>query len=338
MTDTRGPDELGQGDDAAGTKAASANRRRRGLRTVLVSLASVTVLLGAAAAGAFIYVNHEVGSIPRIPVKFLAHEDPADGTTILLTGKQVGPTGLSGTPQAPEDTGLIMLLHINANQSSGGVVSIPPQTEVNVPGHGQMQLGDVVDVGGASLLTETVHDLTGVPINHYAIIDFSHVASMVNAVGGVQVTLPARTDSFGHVFQQGVNQVDGAEALEYAREPSVSEMERVLRQDGLMRAVLRKLTDSDLLASPLEMNRVLNAFTSMLEVDSTFTNSQVLSLGTDIGRLSSGATTFVTAPTETVDGSAVFRPDSSALWSAIRNDSIASFARQHPDTTIPAAP
>jgi LCP family protein required for cell wall assembly len=339
MTDTRSPDELGQGDGVLGTRAAPPGRRRRTLRTALVSLASVTVLLGAAAAGAFIYVNHEIGSIPRIPVKFLAQEDSSGGMTVLLTGSQVGPTGLSGMPRTPGQSGMIMLLRINANRTSGGVVSIPPQAEVKVPGGEEMQLEDVVAVGGPSLLTETVHNLTGVPINHYALIDFSHVAEMVDALGGVSVRLPATTDSFGHVFPAGVDQVNGTEALEYARDPSLSETGRVLRQQSLMRAVQSKLADKDLFTSPLTMTRVLNAFTSLLEVDSTFTNSQVLSLGTDIGRLSRSATTFVTAPTETVNNSVVLNPaESSALWSAISNDSIASFAQQHPDIITPAAP
>jgi len=66
-----------------------------------VSLASATVLLGAAAAGTFIYVNHEVGSIPRVPVKFLAQEDPADGMNILLTGDQVGPLASAALRRRP---------------------------------------------------------------------------------------------------------------------------------------------------------------------------------------------------------------------------------------------
>jgi LCP family protein required for cell wall assembly len=317
---------------------ASPNRRRRSLRITLASLASVTVLLGTAAAGAFIYVNHEVGSIPRIPVKFLAREDSAGGMTILLTGNQVGPTGFSGTPQMPTESGLIMLLHINANHSAGGVVSIPPQTEVNVPGEGEMRLGNVVAVGGASLLTETVHTLTGVPINHYARIDFNDVASVVDALGGVSVTLPETTECFAHVFQEGVNQVNGAQALEYARQPSLSETGRVLRQASLMRAVLGKLAGERVLTSPLTMTSALSALISMLTVDSTFTNSQILSLATNLGGVSSSASTFVTAPTETVGDFVVLNPSSGALWSAIGNDSIASFAQRHPDSITPAAP
>lgn len=340
MTDTRSQDAVGQADGVPGTKARSPGRRRRGLRITLISLASVIVVLGGMAAAAFIYVNHEVGSIPRIPVKFLAQTTPSTGETILLTGFQVGPTGQSSAAQAANsNTGLIMLLHLNANQTTGSVVSIPPQTEVNVPGQGEMQLQEVTSVGGASLLAETVHDLTGVPINHYARIDFTHVSSIVNAIGGVTVTLPEATQSFGYVLKQGVNKLNGTEALAYARDASLTENGRVLRQQSLTRAVLDKIGSEHLLTSPLTATRVLNSLTGVLTLDSNFTNSQVLSLATHLGTLAGSASTFVTAPTETVNGSVVLSPaESSALWSAMNKDTVAAFAQQNPDTVTPAAP
>jgi LCP family protein required for cell wall assembly len=336
MTNTRGPDELGQGGNPLGTTATPPKQRRLGLRTLVVSVASAAFLLGAAVGGAFIYVNHEVGSIQRVPVKFLSGNGAA-GTTILLTASQVGPAGLGGTSQSPTGSGLIMLLHINAKKTTGGVVSIPPQTVVNVPGDGEMQLSKVEAVGGPSLLTETVNNLTGLPINHYARIDFNHVASMVNALGGVSVTLPETEESFGHVFPQGVNHVNGTEALDYARQLSLSETGRVLRQESLVRAVLSRMDGEHLLTSPWRMTSELNALPGMLTVDSTFTNSQVLSLATSLGKLSN--TTFVTAPTETISRTVIIDPAASgALWWAIKNDLLASFAQQFPDTLTAAAP
>ena len=100
--------------------------------------------------------------------------------TVLITGKGIGPTGghisLRGFP-----SGLIMLLHVNATGYSGGVVSIPPQSIVRVPGHGRTELENAEKFGGPSLLVQTVENLTHVQINHYARIDFAHVDRTVNA-------------------------------------------------------------------------------------------------------------------------------------------------------------
>ena len=213
-------------------------RRRRGLRIVLLSLASVVVLLGIVVAGGYAYVNHEVGSIHRVPVKFVALHLPAGtstGMTILLTGHDVGPTGTSAGAPESSTSGLIMLLHLNADDKAGGAVSIPPQTEVAVPGQGQMQLEQALSTGGPSLLVQAVQSVTGVPITHYAQIDFNHAAAMVNAVGGVTVTLPQATTSLGYTFHQGANYLNGVAALAYARQASLTEQGRVLRQQALTR-------------------------------------------------------------------------------------------------------
>jgi len=165
------------------------------------------------------------------------------------------------------------------------------------------------------------------------------LASMVDAEGGTSVTLPEATESFGHLFHAGVNQIDGTEALDYARDPSLTEAGRVLRQQSLTRAVLDKLGSKHLLTSPLTMNRVLNALVGMLTVDSSFSNSQVESLATDLGGLSGSGGTYVTAPTRVTQGSVVFKlAESSDLWSAINSGSIAAFAKKYPDTVTPAAP
>jgi LCP family protein required for cell wall assembly len=317
-------------------------RRRRGLRIALVTMASFIVLVGAVAAGGYAYVNHLAGSIQRIPVKFAAVSEPVGSEyggamTVLITGKGIGPTGAKSVPENSA-SGLIMLLHVNAEGYSGGVVSIPPQSIVRVPGHGRTQLENAEKFGGPDLLIKTIENLTHVQINHYARIDFTHVDRTVNALGGVNVTIPEVTSSFGHVFHIGVNHLNGIEALDYAREPSLTEEGRVLRQQSLMRAVIRKIEFRHLLSNPVTMYRVLHALISMLTLDSNFTTSQIEHLAREVRDLT-GSTEYVTAPVHMRGGQVrLDRAITRKLWAAIRQDSITAFARRYPFTVTPSAP
>jgi LCP family protein required for cell wall assembly len=246
---------------------------------------------------------------------------------------------VNSAKQTAAKSGMILLLHIDAGNRGAGVVSIPPGTVVNVPGHAKMPIEDVDAVGGPSLLVETVHDLTGVPINHFARIDFVHVAVLVDALGGVTITLPSATESFGHLFRAGVNQVGGIEALEYTGDPALTDAGRELRQQYLTRVILDKVGSEHVLINPVKVNGVLRALVSMLTVDSNFNNSQVVSLATQLGSLAGSSSTFITAPTQVAKGAEVLEPaQSAALWSAVKNGTIAAFAQKHPGSITPTAP
>ncbi|HEV2376424.1 MAG TPA: LCP family protein [Streptosporangiaceae bacterium] len=319
------------------------SRGRRAWRIALISLSSALALVCAVAVGGVLLLNHLAGSIKRVPVSFAkldAAGHPLGGPsgqamTVLITSNAFGPT--SDDPVAPgpagsgAGTGLIMLLHCNADQQAGGVVSIPADDLVRVPGHGMVRIGDVIGIGGPTMLVTTVEHLTHVQLQHYARIDFTHVANVVNAMGGVDVTLPAATTSFGHTFHAGVNHLNGVNADKYARQPSLTQEGRTLRQQSLIRAVVAKIADDNLLGDPLTAVHMLGALTAMLTVDSNFTNAELASAAANVKTLDSSGRTFVTAPAN-VHGFVAQH-----LWQAIRHDSIAAFAKKFPSTVTPEA-
>jgi LCP family protein required for cell wall assembly len=314
-------------------------RRRRGRpwRIALISLGSLLGLVLVVAAGGYAYVNHLVSSIPRVKVAYLTAATASSGQTFLVTANPFGPTGINGqSTSLPNYSKLFMLLHINANGKAGGAVTIPGDTIVNVPGHGSQPLWQALKTGGPSLAVETITKLTGVPVNHYARIDFNHVAALLDAIGGVQVAIPKTTKAFGQTFHAGVNQLTGVTAVYYARDPSLTDEGRTLRQEVLVRDVLAKIGDEHLLTNPVTMVSVLNAITKALTVDSNMTNSEVMSLARKLGSLGSSAATFVTAATQTVRGQLVLNTATDDhLWTAIKQDDIKGFAAKYPSTVTP---
>jgi LCP family protein required for cell wall assembly len=339
---TVGSEDEHSAGDAGGRGTGPPRRKRRAWRIVLIALGSILGLVVALAVGSYAYVNHVVSSIPRIPVAHLvAANAPGSGPgqTFLVTSSQTGPTGTAVRDQSlGKQSNLVMLLHIDADGKHGGAVAIPQDTVVNVPGAGPRPLYYALEKGGPSLLVQTVSQFTGVAINHYARIDFSHITGFVNAIGGVDVTIPRATSSFGHTFKAGVNHLTGITAIYYAREPSLSDQNRTLRQANFVRAVLTKVADDHLVTNPLTAVRVINSITKALTVDSNMTNSQVGSLAKSFGRLGGSAGTFVVTPTHMVNGKLVLNaPLAGQLWTAIKQDSIAAFAQQHPATVTPSS-
>ena len=316
--------------DSAGQPPERPARSRRKLRIVIVSVASCVVFLGAVAVGIYLYVNHLASGVHRVPVtipKVPGASPPAGAMTVLVT-----------SADQPGSAGLIMLLHLDAHDQKGGVVSIVPQTLVQVPGHGVRQIGTVAALGGASLLVSTVEQLTHVQIDHYARVNFTTVGNLVNVIGGVNVTLAAKTVSGGHTFNAGVNHLTGVTAAYYVRSAPAADVSREVNQQNLLRAILDRISSENLLTNPVTADRVVHAVTGMLTVDSNFTNSEVEGLAIRLNRLSGSGGTFVTAPTYTASGQ-VYLNSSQAnqLWAAIRTDSIAAFAATYPATLTPSA-
>jgi LCP family protein required for cell wall assembly len=318
-------------------------RRRRPFRVALITLGSLLCLVIVTVISGYAFINHSMSNIQRLHVAHLAAATGSslDGQTFLITAASFGPTG-SSTVAADQSgySNIVMLLHTNADGQGGGIVTIPADLEVNVPGIGLEPLWNALQAGGPSQLVKSVTQLTGVAINHYARIDFSHIAGLVNAIGGITVTVPAATESFGYQFAEGSNNLTGVTAIYYARDPALSDQDRLLRQENLVRAIFTKITNGHLLANPVTDVHVLNAITSMLAVDSNFTNSDIESLVSQFGKLAADAGTFVTAPTQTVDGNLVPNATLDAqLWTAVKNDSIAAFAMTNPSTvSTQAAP
>jgi LCP family protein required for cell wall assembly len=347
--DARGPESPEQ------DHRTPARRRRRRLRRVALAAGiSLALVTGIAAGGTFFTARHLASSVQRlngIAALDAAHQPlmPAKtrrSMTVLLTssGQQPAPNGggVDGASPRPEAlSGLIALVHLNASGRGGGVVSIPANTVVHVPGHGSRKIWTTLALGGPSLLIQTVERLTNVRIDHYSVLDFPRVDDVIGALNGVRVHVPFTVHSDGFTFPAGTDTLTEANVLAYVRQPGVSEVGRTELQSNLVRAMLDKIANKHLFGHVRTDFRVLDAMARVLSVDSNFTDAQLMSLGLRLGGLSARSGTFIDAPTTRRAGTAsVFlrQPFARKLWSAIRSDSLAAYARRFPFTVTPGAP
>lgn len=102
----------------------------------------------------------------------------------------------SGAPRS--DT--MMVLTIDPIAKTAGMLSIPRDMWVNIPGFGYNRINTAYSLGeswklpggGAGLATRTVENFLGIPIQYYAQIDFLTFEKLIDEIGGVRVT-PAQT-------------------------------------------------------------------------------------------------------------------------------------------------
>jgi LCP family protein required for cell wall assembly len=322
--------------------SGSKQRRKRLLRIAIAAASSLVVLAGVLVGGGYLWANHEVGSIQRIHVAALdaKTQDEFSGGSpgslnILLTASGLFPGQNVGT-------GLVELIHLNAGQRGGAVISFPANVLVSVPGHGKQRLGEALALGGPSLMIETLERLTDVRIQHYSQMTYSGLPQVVGSMGGVNVVVPYPTTSFGFHFRAGVNRINAANALAYVRQPAVSQVTRTELQENLFRAILHKIANRGYFQATNW--HVLEAVVHAVSVDSDLSNSQLVRLALSLGHLESSDGVSIDVPTTGNPDAGFTTPVylqthlAKKLWRAIRTDSVGQLAQRYPSLVTPNAP
>jgi LCP family protein required for cell wall assembly len=150
-------------------------------------------------------------------VEALSGAENTTGTTYLLAGSdQRGGNVEDGVEGQRSDS--IMVLHVPEN-GTPSMISLPRDTIVTIPGHGDSKLNTAYSVGGAPLLVQTVEELLGLTIDHYVEIGMSGLSDVVDGVGGVELCLDYDVDDefSGLQWQAGCHEADGTTALAFSR-------------------------------------------------------------------------------------------------------------------------
>src|SRR3712207_6657072 len=200
-------------------------------------------------------------------------------------------------PDARSDA--IMIARFSADRQHAQVISIPRDSWVDIPGRGMNKINAAYSFGGPSLLIQTVEDLTGVRIDHYAAIDFDGLIQVTDDLGGVDVVVPQTTSNGPYTFPAGDNHLDGDQARWYVGQrydlPG-GDFDRVKRQQNYLRAMFGKLFSQDVFSSPGKLDSVLLAVTSAVAVDDSLGNGTLLSLAYSLRGLTPASVEFFTAP------------------------------------------
>ena len=162
-------------------------------------------------------------------------------TTVLLLGSDQ-----RGKQPARSDS--ILLMRFNPATHTVSQLSIPRDTLVNVPGHGQTKINEAYFWGGTPLAIKVVSGFTGVPINHVMLVNFHGFPALIDSVGGVVVNVPHDLTSWytgGRTvhFKKGPQLMNGQRALIYSRvRHADSDFMRMGRQQQVVQALEAKIS------------------------------------------------------------------------------------------------
>ncbi|HEY0602573.1 MAG TPA: LCP family protein [Herpetosiphonaceae bacterium] len=205
----------------------------------------------------------------------------AQPMTILLLGLDARPgEGMRARSDA------LMLVHIDPQRGDVGVLSMPRDLWINIPGYGESKVnaafyqGEIAQPngGGIAAAKQTLSSAYNLPIDYGVVIDFAGFRSLIDALGGITVDVPKEiydgqfpTEDYGYTvahFLPGPQQMDGATALMYARtrHPD-SDFERIKRQQLVMLGIAAKIRERGALQNLHEADQLTAALTPYIHTD-----------------------------------------------------------------------
>ncbi|GLX00921.1 hypothetical protein Misp02_50070 [Microtetraspora sp. NBRC 16547] len=233
----------------------------------------------------------------------------------------------------------LLLVHLPADRKSAEVVSIPRDSMVQIPecrasdgkvvaAHIDM-INSAYAEGGRICARRTVETLTQIHVDHTIAIDFSGFKEVIDALGGVEITLPKAVDDRKAKLRlpAGRQVVDGEQALGYARIRyslgDGSDLDRIKRQHTLIRAMVKKA--KDLPADPARLMTFIQAVATSITVDAGLDAERILYLARSLVAVKPSATTFTTVPVKPypADQNRLVwkQPAADKLFERIRRDS-----------------
>ncbi|MCW5874367.1 MAG: LCP family protein [Anaerolineales bacterium] len=186
-----------------------------------------------------------------------------DGTTrvnILLMGLDARDWAAN---EGPPRTDSMILFTYDPATNTAGMLSIPRDMWVDVPGFGhnkinaayQLGEGSRLPGGGPGLAIKTVEQFLGITINYYAQVDFSAFERFIDLIGGVKIDVPNSVDvqvigeEYTRRIERGRQVLNGAYALAYARarHSEDGDFDRARRQQEVILAIRQQLMRQEVL-------------------------------------------------------------------------------------------
>ncbi|MFE5816979.1 LCP family protein [Streptomyces sp. NPDC056479] len=339
---TNGPRHRGKG------RRRRPREKRMGLRVMAWTAAGIVVLGGTGAGYLYFKLNGNLKSVDIDQALGTDRPKKVDNGSenILVLGsdtrsggnKELG--GGADDGSARSDTA--MILHVYEGHKKASVVSVPRDTLIDRPectdtnGDTHDAASDVMfnesySTGGAACTVKTVESLTGIRMDHYLEVDFSGFQTLIDELGGVEVTTTKDIkDPDSHLdLKAGTHQLNGKQSLGLVRTRhgvgDGSDLGRIQLQQAFMKALLEQMKDINLFGNPKRLYDLANTATKTVTTDSDLGSvNKLMSFANGLKGISSKNMNMVTMPVQydPADPNRVIVAEAKAkqVWTALKND------------------
>nr|WP_308800494.1 LCP family protein [Streptomyces sp. NEAU-H3] len=179
-------------------------------------------------------------------------------------------------------TDSMMILHTGDNGTT--MISLPRDSNITIPSFKGSDSGKMYPARGANKLNaayafdgpelpvRTIEYNTGLHIDHYAEIGFDGFASIVDAVGGVEMDIPKgfKDEKSGADFKAGKQTLNGEQALAFVRTRYAlpgSDLDRTKNQQKFLAALAHQVATPSTIINPFKLSPVMGSGLDSLIVD-----------------------------------------------------------------------
>ncbi|HET9174564.1 MAG TPA: LCP family protein [Candidatus Saccharimonadales bacterium] len=274
-----------------------------------IIMSALTILLIGFGVGSW-YGARLLGNLDKVFHGNIISDAQALFSNTKLKGEDQGRVNILLAGDSADDpnhggaqlTDSIMVLSIDTKNHTGFMLSIPRDLWVDIPGWSHQKINAANDVtnfsqqgypkGGMGQLQQIVQSDLGIPIDYYALINYTAFKDSVNAVGGISINIQsndprglfdpniAKADGGPLKLPNGEVTLDGQTALNLARargDPCgcgqyeygfpQSDYNRTQHQRQMLVALAQKAQSVGVLANPIKVTNLFNSFGNNVATD-----------------------------------------------------------------------
>lgn len=171
---------------------------------------------------------------------------------------------IAGLDQLGTNTDVIMALRLDGEHQTLRVLSIPRDTRVTYNGHTR-RINSFYSSDGPQALEQIVEDLTGFAADRYVIVELSVMVELVDALGGVDFTVPQNmnyddpTQNLSIHLKAGMQHLNGQQVMElirFRRYP-MGDLQRIQVQQSLLAAIIEQKCTTENLSKLKEIYQLI---------------------------------------------------------------------------------